>query len=336
MEFPIYDFTSLCETDVREEIIAPLLRHLGYRSGTRNNVIREQHLSYPQLQLGRQKPTDPILRGKADYICDVGGLVKWVIEAKPPGEALDKLVEEQAWSYANHPEIRAVYFVLSNGREFKVYQTNKGPQAGALFECTYEQMAARLPAIENMLSPDAILRNHPKQEVDTGNPLGPGLRSIVRVASGSIRFTKISIPIPPLQQMIMTVTDGSVERREDGTLEAHLWSLVPFKALQELNQKLGLDQMWLTSASTVVSTDSAQPTVFENERRWILPKGMETLNLMDWTEVEMPINVTTIVRTRATGYLVGSVFKGDFLGLITYEELNVSLTLNGVFELQLA
>lgn len=336
MEFPIYNFDSMGETDIREEIIAPLLRHLGYRSSTSDNVIREQHLSYPCLALGRRKASDPYLRGKADYICDAGGLVKWVIEAKAPGEIIDAEVEEQAWSYANHPEIQAVYFVVTNGREFKLYQTNMGAKAEALFKCTYEQMATKLAAIENLLSPLAILRDHPMQKVDTGVPIGPGLRSIVRVTSGRIRFTKISIPIAPLQQMIMTVTNGSVERQENGSLEAHLWSLVPLQSFQELNEKLGLDQMWLTSTSTVISTDSAQPTVFENEKQMILPKGMVLLNLMDWTEVETPTNVTVVVQTRATGHLAGTVFAGEFLASMNYVEWAFNFTLVGAFELQLA
>lgn len=336
MEFPIYNFNSMNEADVREEVIAPLLRHLGYRAGTFNNIIREQYMSYPKLSLGRRKTTDPFLRGKADYICDVGGLVNWVIEAKAPGEALNEVAEEQAWSYANHPEIRAVYFALTNGREFKLYQTNRGSKAGPLFECAYEQMAANLHAIENILSPTSILRNHPTQRVDIGNPIGPGLRSIVRVTSGHIWYTKISIPIPPLQQMVMSVIDGSVERNEGGSLEAHLQTLVPFQSLQDLNVKLGLNQMWMSSPSTVVSTDSSQPTVFENERRTILPKGMVSLNMMDWTEVALPINVTAVVQTRADGYLVGTVFEGDFFASMTYMELELTLTLEGAFKLHLA
>jgi len=318
MEFPIYNFNLMNETDVREEIVAPLLRHLGYRSGTLNNVIREQHLSYPHLSLGKRKPTDRLLRGKADYICDVNGMVKWVIEAKAPSEALDEVAEEQAWSYANHPEIRAVYFVMTNGREFNVYQTNRGSKAEALFMCTYEQMAEKLTTIENLLSPVAALRDHPTQQVDTGKPLGSGLRSIVRVASGQIKYTNISMHIPALQQMIMTVTKGSIERMEDSTLEAHLWSLVPVQLLQELNEKLGLDQMWLTSTSTVISTDSVHPTVFESTRQTILPQGMRSLNLMNWKMGELPMNVTVIAQTRATGHLTGTVFKGEFLASITY------------------
>lgn len=79
------DFTRLNETDVREEIIAPLIRELGYRSSTEHNVLREQSLRYPRLSLGRKDTRkDPLLRGKADYILEAGGLVRWVIEAKAP------------------------------------------------------------------------------------------------------------------------------------------------------------------------------------------------------------------------------------------------------------
>jgi Type I restriction enzyme R protein N terminus (HSDR_N) len=336
MDFPTYNFNLLGETDIREEIVAPLLRHLGYRSGTTDNVIREQQLSYPQLQLGKRKPTDPPLRGIADYICEAGGLIKWVIEAKPPGEDLNKLVQEQAWSYANHPQIRAVYFVVTNGLEFKIYQTNKGADAPALFECSYQQMADKMTVIENILFPSSILRDHPTLTVDTNIPLGPGLRSITRITSGQIKFTNISIPVPPLEQMIMTITSGSVERKVDGLLEAHLSSLVPFDSLQKLNEKLGLDQMRLTSTSSAISADPERPTTFENERRIVIPKGTVALNLSTWTEVEMPTNVTANVKTRAVGYLVDSRFVGRFFAEMNYPELGLNLTLEGEFKLQLA
>lgn len=120
MKFLQYDFSGMNEADIREEIIAPLLRRLGYRSGTPDTVIREQPLSYSRSFLGRKKTSDPVLRGKADYICVARNQVKWVIEAKAPDAALDKDVEEQSWSYANHPEIRAVYFCVTNGKEFKI------------------------------------------------------------------------------------------------------------------------------------------------------------------------------------------------------------------------
>ena len=68
------NFASWNEQDVREEFLAPLLKQLGYAKGTESNIIREQSLSlrYPKAFLGRKKPkSDPILRGEADYICEV-------------------------------------------------------------------------------------------------------------------------------------------------------------------------------------------------------------------------------------------------------------------------
>lgn len=115
MKFEDYDFSSLNESDIREEIIAPFLRHLGYRSGTSANIIREQSLRYPRFFLGRKdSKKDPELRGRADYICEVDRSVRWIIEAKPPVEVTLNDVE-QAYTYANHPEVRAVYFCLING-----------------------------------------------------------------------------------------------------------------------------------------------------------------------------------------------------------------------------
>jgi hypothetical protein len=197
-------------------------------------------------------------------------------------------------------------------------------------------MSIKLTAIESLLSPDAILKAHPSQVIDTGEPIGPGLRSIVRITSGQIQFLKLSAPVPPLQEMIMTVSDGVVERNEDGVLEAHLWTLVPVKSLQELNQNLGLDQMWLVSTSKSVSTDPDQLTVFESDRRVILPKGMVVLNMMDWTENELPLNVNAVVRTRATGHLADTIFTGSFFASITYLEFGMTLSLDGTFNLQLA
>jgi hypothetical protein len=63
----------LNEADVREDVAMPLLRRLGYATGTANDIIREKTLEYPNSFLGRKKKTDPPLRGRADYILTVLG-----------------------------------------------------------------------------------------------------------------------------------------------------------------------------------------------------------------------------------------------------------------------
>lgn len=336
MDFPIFNFNVMGEADVREEIVAPLIRHLGYRSGTEHDVIREQTLSYPKVSLGRQKNTDPLVRGRADYICVAGKQVRWVVEAKAPDAELDQTAEEQAWTYANHPEIRAVYFCVTNGREFKLFQTNRGPDAPAIFSCAYDQLAERLVAIGNVLAPASVLRDHPLQEVDVGLPIGPGLRSIVRITNGSISFDTNSMNLRPLMGMLMSITDGSVERNEQGRLEAHLSAVVPFQALQSLNEKFGLHQMHLLSTSEVVSTDLAKPTVFESTRHVTLPQGEVCLDMMTWKQVTLPMNIATVVHTMATGVLRGNEFVGDFEGSFIYQGLPQRMTTRGKFRVHRA
>ena len=102
------DITRLNEADVREEIIAPLIRELGYQSASAHNVFREQSLRYPRIYSGRKgAQKDFVLRGKADYIREAGGAVRWVIEAKAPACPINADDIEQAWTYANHPGVRA-------------------------------------------------------------------------------------------------------------------------------------------------------------------------------------------------------------------------------------
>jgi hypothetical protein len=72
MLFEPIDLSKFNEQDVREEILAPIIRCLGYRRGTSNDVIRELSLRYPRIFLGRKKSKkDPIIRGEADYIFDI-------------------------------------------------------------------------------------------------------------------------------------------------------------------------------------------------------------------------------------------------------------------------
>jgi len=182
--FEPISFQNLNEADVREEILAPLIRRLGYRSGTEHNVIREQSLRYPRAFIGRKdSKKDPILRGVADYILEAGILeagsaVRWVIEAKAPDVEIDIDTIEQAFTYANHPEVRAVYFALSNGKKLIVFQTNRGPESDPILSITYDQLYSQYQSISSLLSPISILRDHQEIEADLGNPIGDGLRSV--------------------------------------------------------------------------------------------------------------------------------------------------------------
>jgi len=134
MKFPEFDFNQMNKTDVREEIQSPLLRELCYQSGTSNNIIREQLLRYPQAQMGKEKPDkDPPLKRKVDCICVVDNSIQWVIEAKSLNVDLTVTEINQAYTYTNHPEVRAVYYCVTNGKIFNIYQTTQGPNAGLYY-----------------------------------------------------------------------------------------------------------------------------------------------------------------------------------------------------------
>lgn len=337
MAFEPLDFDQLNETDVREEILAPLLRELGYRAGTNNNIIREQSLRYPRSHLGRKEPRkDPELRGKADYIAQADRKIRWTIEAKSPTTGITTDEIEQAYTYANHPEVRAVYFCICNGRELRIYQTNRGPDADPLLVLPYEELNRSFQVVENLLSPASLLRDHPDQELDFGRPIGPGLRSIVRITGGHITYIENSLNLPQLRGLTVTITTGAVERSETGQLIAFLRTQSPFVSFQKLNERLGLSHFEVVSEDDVVSTDPTRPTEFSSVQEVIIPAGEKILDLQTWQEVQLTGNLPCRTYTLAKGILVQQDFVGDFYVEITYVELKATIEIVGKFEIHLA
>jgi hypothetical protein len=330
-------FEKLNETDVREEVITPLLRRLGYQSGGENNIIREQLLRYPNLSLGRKDPKkDPELRGKADYILEVGTHLRWVIEAKAPEVSIDIDAIEQAWIYANHPEIRAVYFAICNGRELSVFRTAYGPNAEVQLVLPYEEFDSKFQLLSNSLSPDSLVRDFPSMEIDLHPPIAPGLRSIARITNGLIRYEHNSLNVRILNELQIGIADGSVERDESGGLVAFIESIVPSRSLQELNERLGLASFEMVTADTELSGDPEMPTVFNYRNTILIPAGEEVLDFNTWNRVKIPMNITADVSVIARGVYFVRRFSGTFESLIRYPEFAMNLALSGAFEIRLA
>jgi hypothetical protein len=331
-------FEKLNETDVREEVIAPLLRQLGYKAGSENNIIREQSLRYPKISLGLKNPKkDPELRGKADYILEVGSRLRWVIEAKAPQIAIDRDAIEQAWTYASHPEIRAIYFVLCNGRTLSVFRTVQGPDVGAVFSLPYEEFDGRFQLLVNLLSPEALSLTFPNVEIDEGHPLAPGLQSLARITNGIIRYEHNSLSLALLDELQIWIADGAAERDENtGKLIAFLKTTVGSRSLQELNERLGLAEFEMLSEDTELSTDPAHPTVFWYRGTITLAEGEEILNMATWQHVKLSQNVTCDIVAKAQGVYRERLFSGAFETFTRYREFGLALSLAGSFEIHLA
>ncbi len=107
------------EDTVREVIILPLLKYLGY---SEDNIVRSLTLNHPFLKTGstKKRPIQLI----PDYVLKIEDRYAWVLDAKGPREnLLDEDYIGQAYSYAVHPEIRSNYFALCNGIEFALFRT---------------------------------------------------------------------------------------------------------------------------------------------------------------------------------------------------------------------
>ncbi|QRF60242.1 type I restriction enzyme HsdR N-terminal domain-containing protein [Variovorax paradoxus] len=305
-------FEAMNEADVREEVLAPLIWRLGYQTGTVHNVRRELELRYSRTQLGREKATDPPLRGKADYILEAGGKVRWVIEAKAPSEVLDELIEAQAWSYANHPDVRAVYFLVTNGRLFRLYVTNRGPDAPPALEFQFEELEARMQAILNTLAPASLLRDFPDVQIDEGEPLGPGLRSTARISSGRLRVERLEPPIAPVDRLTLFIVDGFVTRRPERGISLTYRSEVAVAKLQAMNEQIGLNFVELLSDEDVFSTDPAHPTTFRASKSVVVPKGTPSIDINTWQEGDAPVDMHFQMTYEAIGHLSGQELVGTF------------------------
>ncbi len=116
------DFTGYDEQSIREEVIAPILRMLGYEKNSDYEVEREESYNANDLfiKIGSHK------RQKLDYICNIRKNNFWLIEAKN-GDEKDITQEqlEQAYFYSIHPKVNCRFFAVTNGWVFNLYDRDK-------------------------------------------------------------------------------------------------------------------------------------------------------------------------------------------------------------------
>lgn len=116
------------EDAVREEIILPILKSLGYN---RDQIERSKTLQHPFLKTGSTRRAVNLI---PDYCLKVADNYAWVLDAKSPNQNIrneDNIA--QVFSYANHSEVRSRYFALCNGIEFAVFRTNATNRPVLLF-----------------------------------------------------------------------------------------------------------------------------------------------------------------------------------------------------------
>lgn len=164
--FEEFDFSILNDPDfkedsVREELITPLLKALGYSVFGENKIIRSKTMT-AHVNIGSQKQTINIA---PDYLLKVGD-ISWILDAKHPKEnILDGKHREQAFSYAILPDVRAYYYALCNGVSIIVYHIAK---TEPVINLSLADIDNDLSQVAKILSPKAIKKHYFTQQGDDG------------------------------------------------------------------------------------------------------------------------------------------------------------------------
>lgn len=306
------DFASMNETDVRETIVRPLIESLGYRHGTDAYIRTEQTLRYAKAFLGRKNPArDPDLVGRADYICGVVSFGRWIVEAKSPREALTQETVEQAHTYAAHPEIAASHFLITNGREFKLYETSRLESPALAWE--FQDTDDNSLRLFNVLSPAALRRRAKANLVDSGKPLGRGLSSRLRIVGGEVLYEEYEGSHPLFQEssingLRLPVVGGSVSRTDDNRIVGRIEISKPAPILF-IGEGAGFDAYDFYSAAEYISDDPEHPTIFQNLITQVTPVGRQ-MNLPGLGRYSMPFEFSVSAFTEAVGHIANGEFVG--------------------------
>ena len=107
------------------------------------------------------------------------------------------------------------------------------------------------------------------------------------------------------------------------------------RALQKLNERLGLASFEMVSNDTQISSDENNPTVFTGQQSVLLPAGEVIFDINSWQEVQLPMNISCNVVTKAEGYLHDSCYSGVFTSVMQFNH-GQSVTTKGKFEIHIA
>lgn len=158
--FQDFDFRALetpgyPEDSVRENIVNPILRQLGYGTSGPHQVMPAQAVTNPFVYLGASQHKVSIL---PDYLLRVDNANAFTLGVTAPSVNIHRgEVVEQAFAYAIHPEIRAFYYGLCNGRELCVY---KWTRVEPVLAIPVADLGGRWEELVRLVGPQALTKSH--------------------------------------------------------------------------------------------------------------------------------------------------------------------------------
>lgn len=312
------------EATVRAEKLDPLLSTLGYEYNTDMNVLREHQFAYPKISLGRKGKNDPPLIGKPDYICQIRGVATWVLEAKAENIALSDEVSAQAYTYAAHPEIRAIYYCLSDGVTFSVYHTIAPVGKAPILVISLEDLDLAARTLETLLSREALENAAIKQL----NPFDPKKVPYKEIISGTATYDQIDYEVDA-PQYVKSQVSGEVERQvnllrntiypiEKGQIDFDnniLSVMVELggHSIEDLawQKQIGIDKIYFETRATKFSTDPNNPTILQTTQQARLNAG----DIMETSRVPrqvVPFPINFIIAIDAFIHREGNQLLGSF------------------------
>jgi len=156
-DFSLLEDPNFKEDSVREELISPLIKELGYSASGENKIIRSMSLTHPFVYIGTTQRKINIF---PDYLLQVQGQNAWILDAKGPNENIQNGSNvEQAYSYATHKDVRVNLYALCNGRELVVFHISK---VEPILNIRLKDLETKWEKINKTLSPLGILKPHIK------------------------------------------------------------------------------------------------------------------------------------------------------------------------------
>lgn len=128
-DFSLLDNKEFKEDSVREDIIAPLLKELGFESKKSQEGLtlkRSIKLTSDTI-LGSNKSIKSKDLIIPDYVLYIEGEVQCILDAKAPTVKIDfySNAERQVFYYAINKEMKAPFYALCNGKYFIIYNVAK-------------------------------------------------------------------------------------------------------------------------------------------------------------------------------------------------------------------
>ena len=186
-DFSLLKDPNFKEDSVREEIILPILRGLGYSASKPYRMIRSMTLTHPFVSIGSIKKKISLV---PDYVLEVDDKYAWLLEAKSPSESIvNSSHVEQAYSYAINAEIRVPHFALCNGREFVLYNVS---QITPTLQLDILEIPAAWEQIRKILAPANALNYEYKLAKDFGLHLK---------RLGFDQMEEMAFPMTPIQNI---------------------------------------------------------------------------------------------------------------------------------------